>query len=197
MLGAGDRHSRPVVECLAAMRGLATAIFSELVWAGSGGSPKRNLLRSGPLDYSGIRGEGSISVPLPPPTRLKPCILCPNQLAIKPNSSSVFSIERRTSYRQSLLVLLQMTHLSPELWTLPIWYGSRNSNVPRGLRIVVKWGSAAPLGQATGSDLEFVISRFESFRRPTIPAFGQASQETREWAGNPGFSRVRFCRWTA
>ena len=57
-----------------------------------------------------------------------------------------------------------MTHLSPELWTLPIWYGSRNSNVPRGLRIVVQWGSAAHLGQATGSDLEFVISRFESFR---------------------------------
>jgi len=27
-----------------------------------------------------------------------------------------------------------------------------------------KWGSAAPLGQATGSDLEFVIPRFESSR---------------------------------
>ena len=33
-------------------------------------------------------------------------------------------------------------------------------------------------------------------RQPPIPAFGQASQETREWAGNPGFSRIRFRLWT-
>jgi len=30
-------------------------------------------------------------------------------------------------------------------------------------------------------------------RQPTIPAFGRAAQETREWAGNAGVSRVRFC----
>jgi hypothetical protein len=29
-------------------------------------------------------------------------------------------------------------------------------------------------------------------RQPAIHAFGQAPQETREWAGNPGFSRIRF-----
>lgn len=28
--------------------------------------------------------------------------------------------------------------------------------------------------------------------QPGIPAFGKASQETREWAGNPDFSRIRF-----
>lgn len=32
--------------------------------------------------------------------------------------------------------------------------------------------------------------------QPRIPAFCQASQETREWAGNPGFSRIRFGLWT-
>jgi hypothetical protein len=30
-------------------------------------------------------------------------------------------------------------------------------------------------------------------RQPPIRAFGQAPQETREWAGNHGFSRIRFC----
>lgn len=32
--------------------------------------------------------------------------------------------------------------------------------------------------------------------QPRIPAVCQASQETREWAGNPGFSRIRFGLWT-
>lgn len=29
--------------------------------------------------------------------------------------------------------------------------------------------------------------------QPGIPAFGPTSQETRERAGNPGYSRIRFC----
>src|ERR1700693_4250363 len=70
-----------------------------------------------------------VRIPLSPPAWLKPCILCPNLLAIKPSSSSDFSFELRTSNRQSLLILLRMAHLSPELWTLPIRYGSRNYNV--------------------------------------------------------------------
>lgn len=32
--------------------------------------------------------------------------------------------------------------------------------------------------------------------QPGIPAFGSASQETRERAGNPGFSGIRFRLWT-
>ena len=32
-------------------------------------------------------------------------------------------------------------------------------------------------------------------RQRAIPAFGQATQETREWVGNPGFSRIRFGLW--
>lgn len=30
-------------------------------------APKKNLIRLSPLDYTGLRGEGSIPVPLPPP----------------------------------------------------------------------------------------------------------------------------------
>jgi hypothetical protein len=29
-------------------------------------------------------------------------------------------------------------------------------------------------------------------RQPAIPALGSAPEEKREWAGNPGFSRIRF-----
>jgi len=32
--------------------------------------------------------------------------------------------------------------------------------------------------------------------QPGIPAFDRASRETREWAGNPGFSGIRFRLWT-
>jgi len=32
--------------------------------------------------------------------------------------------------------------------------------------------------------------------QPRSPAFGQASQGTREGSGNPGFSRIRFRLWT-
>jgi hypothetical protein len=42
----------------------------------------------------------------------------------------------------------------------------------------------------TGESVRFPI------RQPPIPAFGQACQETQEWAGNPGFSRIRFGLWT-
>jgi hypothetical protein len=50
-----------------------------------------------------------------------------------PSSSSDFIFELRISNRQSRHILLRMAHFSPELWTLLIWYGSRNSNVSRGL----------------------------------------------------------------
>ena len=41
---------------------------------------------------------------------------------------------------------------------------------------------------------EFVRRRVRSAlpRQPAIRAFGQALQEAREWAGSPGFLRVRF-----
>jgi hypothetical protein len=111
---------------------------------------------------AGLRGEGWIPVPLPPPAWPKPCILCANLLAIWPRSSSDFSLELRTYNRQSRLILLRKAHFSPKLWTLRIRHGSRNSNVSRGLRILTKRGSAAPLGQARATDFEFAISRFES-----------------------------------
>ena len=51
--------------------------------------------------------------------------------------------------------------------------------------------------------VKFPVSREFAWRRvrsplrrqPGILAFGPASQETREWAGNPGFSRIRFRLW--
>ena len=76
--------------------------------------------------HVGLRGEGSIPVPLPPPAWPKPCILCANLLAIWPNSSSDFSCELRTYNGQSRLILLRKAHFSPQLWTLRIRYGSRN-----------------------------------------------------------------------
>jgi hypothetical protein len=32
--------------------------------------------------------------------------------------------------------------------------------------------------------------------QPPIPAFGQASQETRKWAGNAGLSHIQLSLWT-
>jgi hypothetical protein len=116
--------------------------------AGLGRPPSafaRNQVRQSSLEHLGLRGEGSSPVPLPPPARPKPCILCAN-LATKPICSSDFSFELRTSNRLSGLILLRMANCSPELWTLRNRYGSRNTNVSRGLGIVGKSGSATPLG---------------------------------------------------
>src|SRR4030088_363593 len=71
------------------------------VYGGLGRAFARNYVRRSSLGYSGLRGEGSIPVPLPPPARLKACILCPNLLAIKPNSSTDFSSELWTPDWQS------------------------------------------------------------------------------------------------
>jgi hypothetical protein len=68
----------------------------------SGGAPFRLLqapsadglfrrtsqVRLNPPGYSGLRGEGSIPVPLPPPAWPKPSILCARMLVIKPSTSS-------------------------------------------------------------------------------------------------------------
>jgi hypothetical protein len=90
-------------------------------------------LHSIACNYAGLRGEGSTPVPLPPPAWPKPGILCAYLSAYKPSRSSDFSFEFRTSNRQSRLIVLRMAHFSLELWTLRIRYGSRNSNVSRGL----------------------------------------------------------------
>ena len=46
----------------------------------------------------------------------------------RPNISSHFRFELRTSNRQGRLILLRMAHFSPELCTPRIWYGARNSS---------------------------------------------------------------------
>jgi hypothetical protein len=127
------------------------------------------------------RGRGKVSVPdyFPPrlftQRRFEPSISRSASLAAalyslhevvgnKPNISSHFWFELRTSNRQCRLILLQMARFSPELWTPRIRYGSRNSSVSRCLWNSTKWGSVAPLEQARASDFEIAISGFESFR---------------------------------
>jgi len=51
------------------------------------------LCNLNPPGYSGLRGEGSIPVPLPPPASPRPGILQVSSLAIQPTNSSYFSIE--------------------------------------------------------------------------------------------------------
>jgi hypothetical protein len=51
----------------------------------------------------------------------------------------------------------------------------------------------------TGESTRFQIRHFEVRilpPQPAIPALGRAPEETPEWAGNPGFSRIRFRLWT-
>jgi len=50
-------------------------------------------VRSGTLHRSGLRGEGSNPVPLPPPDHLSPRILRADTLANKPSNRSDFSFE--------------------------------------------------------------------------------------------------------
>jgi hypothetical protein len=100
------------------------------------GDFRKNFLgsfRSIAGNYAGLRREGWIPVPLPPPAWPGPHILCANLFAIKLSNSSNFSTEVRTSSRRRRLVLLRMAHFSPELWTLQVRYGSRSSNGSGGL----------------------------------------------------------------
>jgi hypothetical protein len=83
----------------------------------------KDLIRLGPLDYSGLRGEGSIPVPLPPPYWPRPRILWMNSRAIEPCNSSDFSFELRTPDRESRLIVLRTARFSPKLWTPFIRYG--------------------------------------------------------------------------
>ena len=69
---------------------------------------------------------------LSPSASLAEAVYSPSGLiAVKPSSSTDFSVGFRTPNRQSRLIFLRMAHSSPKLWTLKIWYGSRNSNVSR------------------------------------------------------------------
>jgi hypothetical protein len=80
-------------------------------------------------DYRGLRGEGSIPVPLPPPPCPRLGILRVNSWAINPSNSSYFSFDLRTPERRSRPIVLRKARFSPKLWTPSIRYGSRNSNV--------------------------------------------------------------------
>lgn len=81
-----------------------------------------------PSGYSGLRGEGSIPVALPPPSCPRPGILQVNSRAKKPSNSCNFSLGPGPSNGQSRPIVLRYARFSPKLWTLSIRYGSRNSN---------------------------------------------------------------------
>src|SRR5260370_23988858 len=77
------------------------------VHGGLGRAFARNYVRRNSLEYSGLRGEGSTPVPLPPPAWPKPHILRVSLWAIKPNSGSDFSFELRTPSWQGTLIILR------------------------------------------------------------------------------------------
>src|ERR1700704_5316771 len=99
------------------------------VHGGLGRAFARNYVRRSSLEYSGLRGEGSIPVPLPPPACPRAEYSPVNSRAIKPSNSTDFSIELRTPDRQSRPIILRKAGFSLKLWTPSIRYGSRNSNV--------------------------------------------------------------------
>jgi hypothetical protein len=121
---------------------------------GAGGHWTAPSPRKRPLEYAGLRGEGSTPAPLPPPALPNRCNLRAILSAIKPSSSSDSSFKLRTPNRQSLVIILRKARFSPKLWTPQIWYGSRNLNVSKDLCFSTKTASAAPLGQARVSSVQ-------------------------------------------
>jgi hypothetical protein len=70
-----------------------------------------------------------VRIPLSPPACLRLWILRVNAGANRPQYSSDFSFELRTSGRQHAAIFLRKAGFSPKLWTPSIRYGSRNANV--------------------------------------------------------------------
>jgi hypothetical protein len=65
---------------------------------------------------------------------------------------------------------------------------------------MVSWSleiAVFPVKFPVSREFAWRLVRIPLRRQPRIPAFCQASQETADWAGNPGFSRIRFGLWTA
>jgi hypothetical protein len=77
-------------------------------------------------DYCGLRGEGSIPVPLPPPASRRSYVLGAVSLAIGPSSRSHFLFELRTAAKAESVHYSLKARFSPNLWTPPMRYGSRN-----------------------------------------------------------------------
>src|ERR1700716_1262969 len=97
------------------------------VHGGLGRAFARNYVRRSSLDYSGLRGEGWIPVPLPPPDQPTQCFLRGISFAIKPSIRSHFQFELWTADGLNRPIVLRKARFSPNLWTPAIWYGSRNS----------------------------------------------------------------------
>ena len=76
-----------------------------------------------------------VRISLAPPECPRACILQANSGAIEPSNSSDFSFEFWTPDRRSRLIILRTAYFSPNLWTPPIQYGSRNSSVSNYLEV--------------------------------------------------------------
>jgi hypothetical protein len=76
-----------------------------------------------------------VRIPLSPPTGRVRRFSVTECWRLSPSICSDFRFEPRGPNRKSRLALLRKAHLSPELWTLRIWYGSEYSNVSKGMRI--------------------------------------------------------------
>ena len=89
-----------------------------------------------------------------------------------------------------------MAYFSPELWTARIQYGSPNSSVLRDLRTLTTLGLCS--SSRTGERNRFRNRHIElRYFHPSQPFLHSATcRKTREWVGNPGFLRLRFCLWT-
>jgi hypothetical protein len=97
----------------------------------------------------GRRGDGQsvprVRIPLAPPARPRARVLRPNLSAIKPRGRGHFQFGLWTPYSHKRPTILRTAHFSPNLWTPPVRYGSRNSNVWSYLLTSAKRGSATSL----------------------------------------------------
>jgi hypothetical protein len=151
------------------------------------------------LYHAGIRGEGSIPVPLPPPA----------------SRSRVFSARRCWQLSPALATILiwvpdfqtaELVHSSPNGPILSRALDSADSvrfskfECFQRLMNSMKWGSANPLGQARASAFEIAISRFDSCRRmlgslalrKNAAGIRRNACQWRAFGGGCRVSKVRF-----
>jgi hypothetical protein len=147
----------------------------------------RNYVRRSSLEYSGLRGEGSIPVPLPPPACPKFSILRLNLLVIKPSRAT-------NSHLNSGLLIGRAAHSSPNG---PFFSGAldstdsvRFSKFECFERLMKSGGMEFCCSSRTGKSVRFRNRHIEVRilpPQPPIRAFGLGSPLKARMAGNPAF----------
>jgi hypothetical protein len=148
--------------------------------------------RSDPIDYSGVRGEGSIPVPLPPPACPKFSILRLNLLVIKPSRAT-------NSHLNSGLLIGRAAHSSPNG---PFFSGAldstdsvRFSKFECFERLMKSGGMEFCCSSRTGKSVRFRNRHIEVRilpPQPPSPASGDSLQPAAHRPENPGSSRIRL-----